>query len=1100
MVVDRIVGYPPPFSVDGDILTWTKENWDIGWYQFITNSHYVANVTPGTPESQPIIDVIGVNAENEFQIEVDDASGWSTGDRGCPIRQATVYYYASVQTADAAHAIMDTYLMGFPGLPDKRYFWKAAINLGNTSNTPVSMFGIYGYPTKFMVVSRGIITIGGDLSALTSQLRFENLEMTMGSVTAFKYSDTSGTGEGMRVTRCIGHDSTEGTVRTGAMKADSVQVDSCLMYSNQAAEAMYLGAPTLSYNNLVVYTGRHCIHNVSQASTYVNCGALGPDTGDLCWASPINIHNSFNNMSSDATAPGTNPVHNQSIEDLKLLFSNSNNEFVRDWRPAAGSPLFGAGIEIVGKDMLYDLNGKPYDPLNWPIGPCGSATIPCDLPNREDVLDTVTVGGESGLYAPALPNKVVYDYTFGASGVASSGLRVDADSYYVIDTHAYADPDAWTSGIFANIAENEVEISKMWGASGTQYTGSYSVVCDFPGSGYVTSGVIYDDGDKEGSRIDCPTASSLYGTVYGDPASSVSGEYSPDLPASGYVTSGVVYDFGSYEGARIDCPPASSVYETVYGDPFDPITGEYIKVCDFPSISYVSTGVVFDDGSLTGERTDCPPGSGIEGVTYGPTGIPFVGLFHVPGVDNTLTYDNVGGVAGNFYDVESSGVLYNWFWGASGTQNSGSYDEDYPADYNVIENILYGNGGYSGKWAKALNTYYKVGELFGVDGTSVTGVYGDNPILPSGFTATDNTTGGDILCEWTNVSEYVENETIVIYDDADDSIVGAGNATSSGVIIGGFTNGTPYTLKAKSYNGLYSDSFSNTNSATPTLAVSPTLPLQPVISVTSPSAGTVVITIRDSDGGDLSVFYQQRNSSSLVAGGTRIGDGTITVTGLTENREYDFIAIGSNIDGYYGLPSAIKFTVVTSSTDGPCIITPALISIYQEKIDMVINCMGKHVIALMPSKPVDCPNCGFNSRNRSSNGRYNANNPNPLGGNLHKVFQRNSVCPVCRGTGRLNTSAVRHEMTASVNWAPKDFVHPATGVRGPSNVCKIKTWVYYRNEPYLDYLRGAKTILVAGGEKVEGSPEMYPCELLSECAPRGLKFNRYFECFVERTD
>lgn len=59
------------------------------------------------------------------------------------------------------------------------------------------------------------------------------------------------------------------------------------------------------------------------------------------------------------------------------------------------------------------------------------------------------------------------------------------------------------------------------------------------------------------------------------------------------------------------------------------------------------------------------------------------------------------------------------------------------------------------------------------------------------------------------------------------------------------------------------------------------------------------------------VYYKKRSATAWTAGGSRTGDGGITVTGLTEDT-YDFIAISKNVDNLYSVPSAEIHVRVTA--------------------------------------------------------------------------------------------------------------------------------------------------------------------------------------------
>ena len=175
-------------------------------------------------------------------------------------------------------------------------------------------------------------------------------------------------------------------------------------------------------------------------------------------------------------------------------------------------------------------------------------------------------------------------------------------------------------------------------------------------------------------------------------------------------------------------------------------------------------------------------------------------------------------------------------------------------------------------------------------------------------------------------------------------------------------------------------------------------------------------------------------------------------------------------------------------------ITDNQIRVYQEGIDAIIEQLGKKVVFVSSPTEIICPNCYYDGRRKRSSGRRNPNNPNPAGP-LNINFKDGTICPVCRGRGKLTQSQNRKEIKATVNWRPKDYVTDQEGtspVIFPDGICKIKTY-----SSYTDDIKNAHEILVAFDEETEGSPNMARCKLKTIPAPRGLKYNRYVEAFLE---
>lgn len=171
------------------------------------------------------------------------------------------------------------------------------------------------------------------------------------------------------------------------------------------------------------------------------------------------------------------------------------------------------------------------------------------------------------------------------------------------------------------------------------------------------------------------------------------------------------------------------------------------------------------------------------------------------------------------------------------------------------------------------------------------------------------------------------------------------------------------------------------------------------------------------------------------------------------------------------------------------------IEVYQEGIDAIIEQLGKKVLLIGKPKEIICPNCYYDGRRKRSSGRRNPNNPNPLGSALNIFFEDGTVCPVCRGRGKLTDSQNTKEIKATVKWNPRDYTENSSDTGGvvlPDGICKIKTYSIYTND-----IKNSHEILVTYDEPVEGSPNFAKCILKRAIAPRGLKSNRYIEAYLE---
>ena len=82
---------------------------------------------------------------------------------------------------------------------------------------------------------------------------------------------------------------------------------------------------------------------------------------------------------------------------------------------------------------------------------------------------------------------------------------------------------------------------------------------------------------------------------------------------------------------------------------------------------------------------------------------------------------------------------------------------------------------------------------------------------------------------------------------------------------------------------------------------------------------------------------------------------------------------------------------------------PEVDAIFVANVSQIIADFGRPVIIHRKPLIEDCPNCGWNNVRKASNGVYNTSNTNPEPGPRNIPFARGSVCPVCRGVGKLNT-------------------------------------------------------------------------------------------------
>lgn len=96
----------------------------------------------------------------------------------------------------------------------------------------------------------------------------------------------------------------------------------------------------------------------------------------------------------------------------------------------------------------------------------------------------------------------------------------------------------------------------------------------------------------------------------------------------------------------------------------------------------------------------------------------------------------------------------------------------------------------------------------------------------------------------------------------------------------------------------------------------------------------------------------------------------------------------------------------------PSPISPAIDKLFRERITDVVKALSKRSIfnLVIPSGPTQCPNCGWDSVEETSNGVYNGTGPQPFTGR---------TCPVCQGAGKLVT-LTRRRIDATIQWIRTD--------------------------------------------------------------------------------
>jgi len=144
---------------------------------------------------------------------------------------------------------------------------------------------------------------------------------------------------------------------------------------------------------------------------------------------------------------------------------------------------------------------------------------------------------------------------------------------------------------------------------------------------------------------------------------------------------------------------------------------------------------------------------------------------------------------------------------------------------------------------------------------------------------------------------------------------------------------------------------------------------------------------------------------------------------------------------------------------------------------------GQDCELIFPPKLTECDNCLLDPTTGRSSGIYKDGGPIP--------FDDFRVCPRCNGVGRSEV-AVTDDIRLRVYWRPRDWIKiPNVVIEVPENTVQV---IGYMTN--LTSLIKADRILV--NRDLKGIIRWY-CKRKGEAAPWGLRQNRYFVQFLERT-
>jgi hypothetical protein len=98
----------------------------------------------------------------------------------------------------------------------------------------------------------------------------------------------------------------------------------------------------------------------------------------------------------------------------------------------------------------------------------------------------------------------------------------------------------------------------------------------------------------------------------------------------------------------------------------------------------------------------------------------------------------------------------------------------------------------------------------------------------------------------------------------------------------------------------------------------------------------------------------------------------------------------------------------------PQLVDESTFGVYRQGMVDIRDTLGRKILISLPGIDRKCPNCSFDSINNSSTGLYVPEVPYPGGIAGPKAFK--GRCPICKGTGRVRTSASQKKIKGIPNW------------------------------------------------------------------------------------
>lgn len=358
-MADVIVGYAPKLvEVDGNDLYWSgDEALGFSWEDLFTTSHYVANTSLGTPTSQAIAAIDGVQSDGRMKITVADATDWLPGHRCVPQRQSAINWYTTVATAQAGLTPGDSLLMCFSNTSDSQC-WNERFGVidalyHSVIGMTVGLTFFYTGSSEFLTIDyanlNGFDVIYQDFTIYMFRLSTSSIPM-----------ETNGTTNGsMTVRRITAYGGYYGFV-CGDQNDGSIHImDHCVAIGQQA-RGFTMNNSSTTNTKLINCTSAYQVLgiNVGNQGIYMrNCLAIYSSTNDFSGLGHASLDMDYC-ASMDGTANvGAHDQPNLSAVDIQSAAIHQYLKSPMDPRIARSSPLVGAGIAD-GSSGSFDIDGN----------------------------------------------------------------------------------------------------------------------------------------------------------------------------------------------------------------------------------------------------------------------------------------------------------------------------------------------------------------------------------------------------------------------------------------------------------------------------------------------------------------------------------------------------------------------------------------------------------------------------------------------------------------------------------------------------------------------------------------------------------------------